>query len=84
MEAERYPKTTACLRFEAELEAYLEGENRPFITGHSRECTFCRVVLADLEEIASAARNLPLEEPSPAVWANVRAHLEAEGIIRQP
>ncbi len=75
-------KRVACLRFDNELEAFLEGEARPFVTAHSQECPFCSAVLADLEMIRQAAREMPVEEPSPVVWANVRARLEAEGVLR--
>jgi hypothetical protein len=83
MEEERYERTTACIRFDAELMAYLEGEGRPFVAAHARECEFCRVILADLEHIRTTARQLPLEEPSPTVWANIRAVLAREGRLRE-
>jgi hypothetical protein len=82
MEEGRIEKSAACFRFESELEAYLEGESRPFITAHAQECPFCRVLQSDLEEIRQAARELPLEEPLPAVWANLHARLEATGAFR--
>ncbi|HZO99688.1 MAG TPA: hypothetical protein VFD30_05305 [Terriglobia bacterium] len=77
-------RTDECRRFDAELGPYLEGEGRPFVPAHATQCRFCEVVLADLEAIRSAGRALPLEGPSPAVWANVRANLRAEGIIHEP
>jgi hypothetical protein len=82
MAQENRQPTVECGRFDAELMAYLEGETRPFVTAHVRECVFCAVVLADLEQVRSLARQMPLAEPSPAVWANVRARLEGEGIFR--
>jgi len=84
MKASRHERTAACYRFEAELQDYLEGENRPFEPAHARECEFCRVVLEDLETLRSTARALPLEEPSAVVWANVRAQLAAEGAFAEP
>jgi hypothetical protein len=81
MEEGRYEKSTACLRFDSELEAYLEGETRPFIAVHAQDCPFCHVLLTDLEQIRQAAREMPLEEPSPVVWANLRARLDAEGVF---
>jgi len=79
----RHERTAACYHFEAELQNYLEGENRPLAAAHTRECEFCRVVLEDLEALQAAARALPLEEPSPVVWANVRAQLAAEGAFAE-
>ena len=83
MKETRHERTAACYRFELELAAYLEGENRPLAPAHTRECVFCRVVLEDLEAVRAAARELPREEPSPAVWANIRAQLAAEGAFAQ-
>jgi hypothetical protein len=73
----------ACREFELELSAYLEGERRPEVTRHAESCPFCSVLLADLELVRTAARSLPLEEPPAHLWANVRATLAAEGIIRE-
>lgn len=72
-----------CRRFNLELPAHLEGESRTFVTVHAQECVFCRVLLQDLETVRVAARQLPREEPSPRVWANLRAQLRQEGIIRE-
>jgi hypothetical protein len=81
MEDGRYERSAACFRFDSELEAYMEGETRPFIRVHAQDCPFCHVLLTDLEQIRQAAREVPLEEPSPVVWANVRARLDAEGVF---
>ncbi len=74
----------ACLQFDDELEGYLEGEARPFVAAHAAACNSCRTLLADVESIHRAARDLPLEEPSRAIWANVRARLEAEDAFGTP
>jgi len=82
MKAEYQARFAGCFRFDSELEAYLEGEPRPFVAGHAQSCPLCGALLADLELVRQAARELTLEEPSPVVWANVRARLEAEGAFR--
>jgi hypothetical protein len=66
-----------------ELQAYMQGENRPFVPAHTRECTFCSVIVEDLEALRSAALAMPLEEPSPAVWSNIRAQLVAAGAFAE-
>ena len=76
--------SAACWRFDSELCAYLEGEARPFITSHTKDCEACGALLSDLKWIQQAACELPLEEPSPAVWANIHARLEAEGALGKP
>jgi hypothetical protein len=73
-----------CVRFSAEVEQYLEGTAQPFVASHARECAPCGALLADLEMIREAARNLPEAEPSRAVWANVHARLESEGAFTAP
>jgi len=77
-----FQPTPGCAQFDRELMDYLEGEARPFVSTHARECAFCSVLLADLEQLRFSARQLPLQEPSPSVWANLHARLEQEGLIR--
>jgi hypothetical protein len=84
LEAEGAFTAAACAQFEMELEDYLEGEARPFIASHSRDCAPCGAVLADLQAIQQAARDLPQEEPSLAVWASLRTRLQAEGAFAVP
>jgi hypothetical protein len=61
----------------------MEGEDEPFVLAHTRECAFCRVILEDLEALRAAALELPLEEPSPAVWSYIRAQLLAAGAVAE-
>src|SRR5574337_304150 len=83
MDEVRFEKTAGCFRFDMELAAYLEREDKAFVVAHAQDCPFCHVLLADLLEISTTARQLPLEEPSPVVWANIRASLEQEGLFRE-
>jgi len=78
MDDTRRQRTAECDCFELELAAYLEGESRPFVPAHLRECRFCKVVFEDLSRLRTLARELPLEEPSPAVWSNIRAQLATQ------
>jgi hypothetical protein len=84
LEAERAFEVVACAQFKAELDAHLEGETRPFVLAHSKDCASCSALLADLQSIQVAAKTLPQETPSPALWANLRAKLEAEGAFALP
>jgi hypothetical protein len=83
MRETRRDRSAACYRFELELPAYMEGEEGPFVRAHARECAFCRVIVEDLEALRSAALELPLEEPSPAVWSRIRAQLLAAGAFAE-
>lgn len=77
------PQRESCRQFDRDLPAFLEGEERPAVLAHAQGCSYCAVVLADLEQIGFLSRHLPQEEPPARVWANIRANLEAEGIIRE-
>jgi len=83
MEETRRYRTAECDRFELELGAYMDGEARPAVPAHLHECVFCRVVFEDLMALGRAAREVPLEEPSPVVWANIRAQLSEEGAFAE-
>jgi len=83
MEETRNDKTAGCYRLERELQDYLEGEDRPFVLAHTLECEFCRVMVEDLEGLRAAVQELPLEEPSPAVWSNIHAQLATEGYFAE-
>lgn len=71
-----------CQELEQELERS-GGSLPPAAAAHLESCILCRSLVADLESIAGAARELPAEiEPPARVWTAVRSQLVAEGIIR--
>jgi len=82
MNGTRHEKTVACHQFELELQAYLERDDQTSVPAHIRECAFCSVLAQDLEALRAAALTLPLEEPSPVVWSNIRAQLAASGAFK--
>ena len=72
-----------------DVEAVLEQEGLsplpPAAREHLAGCQGCRELLTDLSAIVVAAKRIPAEEnPPERIWISLRAHLEAEGIIRQP
>jgi len=73
----------ACQQFDRHLAAYLEGDGGPEVLAHAQQCAYCGTLLADMVQIRSASRHLPLEEPPARVWANIRAALQGEGILRE-
>ena len=77
-------KIAACYQFDIELPDYLEGEAKPHVDNHARQCARCGAILADFQQILALGRQLPAPEPPATIWANVRATLEAEGIIHEP
>jgi hypothetical protein len=52
---------------------------------HLAACADCQGFLADLHSIVTVAKTLPGEvDPPDRVWINLRAQLEAEGLIKEP
>ncbi len=76
--------SAACRDFDAQLSDYLEGGDRSAVAMHAAECAFCGTILSDLLLVRSASTELEEDEPPARVWANVRATLVAEGLIRSP
>jgi hypothetical protein len=76
-----YP-TEACRRFDALLPDYLDGQDRPDVTDHAAGCVFCAALLADLLMVRAGAGEMVDEDPPARLWANVRATLLEEGLIR--
>jgi hypothetical protein len=81
---ERNELAAACREFQAGLSDFLEGEARPGVARHAQECPFCAALLADLQMLRRQALDIPWEEPSVRLWANVRSRLAEEGVLREP
>ncbi|MGH9452956.1 MAG: hypothetical protein ACRD2O_03190 [Terriglobia bacterium] len=81
--------TAGCMTFDAQLEAYLEGENRPQVVLHASECPYCGGALSDLEKIRQMSAEAAVREtfeanPPEALWPALRASLISEGVIHKP
>jgi hypothetical protein len=79
MEMSENAKKWSCAAFQARLpELFGSGENiadHP----HLRSCKLCRALLADLEAIAEAARQMfPNEEPPDALWGQIEFAIQHE------
>jgi hypothetical protein len=74
-----------CTEFQELLPEEFEGGRTAEQESHLRSCPVCSGLVADLELIASEARQLQeVVEPSPRVWASIEITLRQEGIIRDP
>jgi hypothetical protein len=71
-----------CDEFERVLPE-LEGGHSLEQEAHLRSCTACSDLLADLNAIGAQARQLPRQEPSPALWNSIAVQLRREGLIRE-
>jgi hypothetical protein len=73
------PTKMSCQEFQAHLpELISSGEiaaNHP----HLQECELCSALLADLQTIADAARQLfPIEEPPEDLWKQIESKIKKE------
>lgn len=74
-------KNMTCEEFQAQLAELIgSGEdvaNHP----HIQSCPRCRALLADLETIAEAARQLfPIEQPKEDLWERIESAIKEEEI----
>ncbi len=70
-----------CKEFHQMSESVLEGEADPRAYEHLAACPRCRALVDDLVAVARAAHSLPVYEPSPRLWAQIRAAAEDEGLL---
>ncbi len=77
-----------CQELERILEQWSPGALPRDATAHVEACMSCRALVADLDAIQQAAGRLGKEDleiaPPERVWVNLRAQLEAEGLIHAP
>lgn len=71
--------TMSCAEFQAQLPELIgsgaDATNHP----HVQDCELCRALLADLETIAEAARQLfPIVEPPEDLWEHIESALKDE------
>lgn len=72
-----------CAKFQKSLADYMESGGSAEEDEHLKSCPVCMDLLQDLKYIADAAKLLvPMEEPSPKVWAGIEKSLKKEGATR--
>jgi predicted anti-sigma-YlaC factor YlaD len=79
------PKNMTCQEFQAQLADLISSgvdvENHP----HLKNCDTCRALLADLQTIAEAARQLlPVEPPKEDLWDRIELAIKKEEGSVQP
>jgi len=71
------PKTMSCAEFQAQLPELIESGASAADHPHVRECELCRELLANLEAIAEAARQLfPEVEPPDDLWEHIESAIK--------
>jgi predicted anti-sigma-YlaC factor YlaD len=71
--------TLSCTAFQAQLPELIGANVNLSEHSHLQSCELCRALMADLETIAEAARQLfPIVEPRDDVWKQIESRLESE------
>jgi len=74
------PGKMSCEEFQAQLPELIGSGEDVSAHPHVQSCERCRALLAALETIAEAARQLfPSVEPPDEVWAQIESALKQEG-----
>jgi anti-sigma factor RsiW len=67
------------------LSDYVDGllaqQESRLIESHLRECPPCQTIRDDLQQIRSAARELPLHAPPRALWARIQQEIAAQSSL---
>jgi hypothetical protein len=73
------PGKMSCAEFQAQLPELIGSGANAADHPHIKNCELCRALLADLETIAQAARQLfPVEEPPDDLWAQIELKIKSE------
>jgi hypothetical protein len=68
-----------CENFQSQLAELIGSGENVAEHEHIRQCELCRALLADLETIAEAARQLfPVEEPPDKLWDQIETAIKSE------
>jgi hypothetical protein len=72
--------TMSCAEFQAQLPEMIGTGQNVAAHPHIQSCELCRALLADLETIAEAARQLfPAVEPREELWKQIESAIQSEG-----
>ena len=73
------PKNMTCQEFQAHLPELIGSGENVANHPHLKDCELCRALLADLETIAEAARQLlPIAEPPDELWKQIESAIHRE------
>lgn len=75
----RNPDEMSCEEFQAQLADLISSGQDLSQHPHLKHCPRCRALLADLETIAEAARQLlPVEPPEDDLWERIESAIQKE------
>ncbi len=71
------PGTMSCAEFQAQMAEMIGSGVKAADHEHPKGCERCRALLADLETIAEAARQLfPSVDPSDKLWSQIESAIQ--------
>jgi hypothetical protein len=74
-----HPGNMSCEEFQSQLPELIGSGQIDATHPHLNNCELCQALLADLETIAEAARQLlPIEDPPPKLWEKIESALKSE------
>lgn len=74
-----HPKVLSCQEFQAQLPELIGSGVNVSDHSHLQSCELCRALLAELETIAAAARELfPVMEPPDELWEHIESAIRKE------
>jgi hypothetical protein len=79
------PSKMSCAEFQAQLPEFIGSGADAKAHPHIQSCELCRALLADLETIAEAARQLfPVLEPPDELWEHIESAIKSEKDCTDP
>jgi hypothetical protein len=73
------PKNMTCEEFQARMPELIGSGVDASAHPHVQSCALCRALLADLETIAEAARQMfPVVDPPDSLWKQIESRLKEE------
>jgi len=73
------PSKMSCAEFQAQLPDIIAAGGHAADHDHVKSCDLCRALLADLETIAEAARQLfPSVEPPDKLWTQIESAIKED------
>lgn len=73
------PKDMPCEEFQSHLPELIASGEDISEHPHVQDCELCRALLADLESIAAAARQLfPVEDPPDRLWEQIESAIRED------
>jgi hypothetical protein len=73
------PKNMTCHEFQAQMADFIGTGEDASAHPHVQNCDLCRALLADLQTIAEAARQLfPVVDPPDSLWEHIESAINKE------